>query len=129
MKECCQDIDDIARESDSEIESLIDHSTEEDIMSITEDDIYMYNMIFHPCHAQDAETTQETPLILYYLTLTLKMVVVLLYAFQMTITAPIVAAVHSLVPSVASIAKLLTHLQTVVHSCMYIILFYACNCA
>ena len=49
MKECCQDIDDIERESDSEIESLTDHSTEEDIMSIMEDDTYMYNMIFHPC--------------------------------------------------------------------------------
>ena len=57
MKECCQDIDDIERESDSEIESVTDHSTEEDIMSITEDDIYMYNMIFHPCHI---ETMQET---------------------------------------------------------------------
>ena len=64
IKECCQDVDDIVRESDSEIESLTDHSTEEDIMSITEDDIYMYNMIFHPCHAQDTEATQETPFML-----------------------------------------------------------------
>ena len=64
IKECCQDVDDIARENDSEIESLTDHSTEEDIMSITEDDIYMYNMIFHPCRVQDTKTTQETPFIL-----------------------------------------------------------------
>ena len=63
-KECRQDVDDIARESDSEIESLTDHGTEEDIMSIIEDDIYMYNMIFHPCSAQHTETTQETPFIL-----------------------------------------------------------------
>ena len=64
IKECCQDVDDIVRESDSEIESLTDHSTEEDIMSITEDDIYMYNMIFNPCRVQHTEIMQETSFML-----------------------------------------------------------------
>lgn len=48
---------------------MIDSGKEDDVTSITEDDLYMYNKIVYPWHIKDTETMLETPLVLSQLSL------------------------------------------------------------
>ena len=48
---------------------MIDHGTEDDIISIMEDDLYMYNKILYPWHIKQIEAMQETPLVLSQLSI------------------------------------------------------------
>ena len=49
---------------------MIDHGNEDDVVSITEDDLYMYNKIVYPWHIKcTSETMLETPLVLSQLSL------------------------------------------------------------
>ena len=48
---------------------MIDHGTEDDVISIMEDDLYMYNEILYPWHTKHIDAMQETPLVLSQLSI------------------------------------------------------------